>query len=281
MSTDRDTTRIVRSWLRSDEHESADRVLDAVLDRLDTTPQRRATRWPARRFPEMNSFAKFGIAAAAVAIAALLGFNYLVAPNIGGPGLADPTPTALPTPTPAPLEQQEGTLAPGSYAIDDVLPLRITVTVPAGWQKNVNPAQVWTANSEAHLAFATVDNVYVDPCAAAPVLRDPAVGPTVDELVAALEDLPNLEVSAPTDVTVAGFAGKQLELTAPDGSCSETRLWDLQPLNDAGPVEDHLRIWILDVNGERLVIGAQDRAGASTSDLDDMQAMVDSVRIGP
>ena len=37
MSTDRNPTRIVRSWLRSDEHESADRVLDAVLDQLDTT----------------------------------------------------------------------------------------------------------------------------------------------------------------------------------------------------------------------------------------------------
>ena len=30
MTTDRDMTRIVRSWLRTDEHESADRVLDGV-----------------------------------------------------------------------------------------------------------------------------------------------------------------------------------------------------------------------------------------------------------
>ena len=51
MSTDRDTTRIVRSWLQTDEYESADHVLDAVLDRLDTTPQRRSTWWPARRLP--------------------------------------------------------------------------------------------------------------------------------------------------------------------------------------------------------------------------------------
>ena len=123
----------------------------------------------------------------------------------------DTTPAPLSTPTPAPLDQQEGALARGSYAIDDVLSLRITVTVPDGWRKNANPAQVWTANSEAHLAFATVDNVYVDPCAAAPVLREPAVGPTVDDLVAALEDVPSLEVSAPTDVTVAGFAGMQAE----------------------------------------------------------------------
>ena len=92
MSTDRDTTRIVRSWLRTDEHESADRVLDAVLDQLDTTPQRRATWWPARRFPEMNNSAKLALAAAAVVVAALLGISFLrPGQNIGGP-VGDPTP---------------------------------------------------------------------------------------------------------------------------------------------------------------------------------------------
>ena len=88
MSTDRDTTRIVRSWLRTDEHESADRVLDAVLDRLDTTPQRRATWWPARRFPEMNNTAKLALGELAVVVIALLGIGFLLpgGPSIGGPG---------------------------------------------------------------------------------------------------------------------------------------------------------------------------------------------------
>ena len=49
MSTDRDvTTRIVRSWLHEDAHEDADRILNLVLDHIDTTPQRRAT-WLADR----------------------------------------------------------------------------------------------------------------------------------------------------------------------------------------------------------------------------------------
>jgi hypothetical protein len=38
MSTDRDTTRIVRSWLRTDENDAADRVLGSVLDQLEATP---------------------------------------------------------------------------------------------------------------------------------------------------------------------------------------------------------------------------------------------------
>ena len=85
MSTDRDTTRIVRSWLRADEHESADHVLDAVLDRIDTTPQRRVTWWPARRFSHMNNTAKLALVAAVFVVAALLGYNYFIAPNVGAP----------------------------------------------------------------------------------------------------------------------------------------------------------------------------------------------------
>ena len=50
MSTDRDTTRIVRSWLEEGVTALPDRVLDTVLDQVPATPQRRSW-WPARRFP--------------------------------------------------------------------------------------------------------------------------------------------------------------------------------------------------------------------------------------
>jgi hypothetical protein len=54
MQIESDLTRIVRSWLRRDEHEAADRVLDNVLGLLDATPQRPAW-WPARRLPHVNT----------------------------------------------------------------------------------------------------------------------------------------------------------------------------------------------------------------------------------
>ena len=105
MSTERDMTRIVRSWLRTDKHESADRVLDRVLALVDTTPQRRSW-WPARRITDMNTFARFGLAAAAVVIVAVIGINLLpVGSGVGGGGPAvtpSPSPTPPPTPSPPP-----------------------------------------------------------------------------------------------------------------------------------------------------------------------------------
>ena len=55
MSTDRDVTRIVRSWLEEGVTALPDRVLDSVLDQVPATPQRRVTWWPARRLPAMNN----------------------------------------------------------------------------------------------------------------------------------------------------------------------------------------------------------------------------------
>ena len=101
MSTDRDTTRIVRSWLEEGVTALPDRVLDAVLDQLPATSQRRPW-WPARRFREMNNALKLAIAAAAVVVVALVGINLMPGSGvIGGPG---PSPTPNPTPTLSPTQ---------------------------------------------------------------------------------------------------------------------------------------------------------------------------------
>ena len=39
---DRDVTRAIRSWLHEDRHKDATRIAAAVLDRVETTPRRRA-----------------------------------------------------------------------------------------------------------------------------------------------------------------------------------------------------------------------------------------------
>ena len=95
MSQQRDVTRLVRSWIREDQHESADRILGVVLDRLDTTPQRRSW-WPAWRSNRMNTSIKLIAAVAAVLVVAVAGYQFL--PRSGGVG-GEPTVAPSPSPT--------------------------------------------------------------------------------------------------------------------------------------------------------------------------------------
>ena len=100
MSAERDVNRIVRSWIRADEPDSADSVLQVVLSRLDTTPQRRSW-WPARRFPTLNSSARIGLGAAAAFAVAIAGIGLLRTASDVGP-TKSPTPSLTPSPSPSP-----------------------------------------------------------------------------------------------------------------------------------------------------------------------------------
>ena len=97
MSADRDTTRIVRSWLEEGATALPDRVLDAVLDQVPATSQRRPL-WPAWRFREMNNALKLAIAAVAVVVVAVVGITLL--PRSGGVGGPGPSPTPSPATEP-------------------------------------------------------------------------------------------------------------------------------------------------------------------------------------
>jgi hypothetical protein len=102
MSTERDVTRIVRSWLEEGVTALPDRVLDTVLDQVPATPQRRPT-WSPRRFAPMNRVLLTASAAAAVFVVVILGYNLLQRTGSVGtqPTLA-PSPSASPLPSPSP-----------------------------------------------------------------------------------------------------------------------------------------------------------------------------------
>jgi len=133
---------------------------------------------------------------------------------------------------------------------------------------------------------------------------DPAVGPTVDHLATALADLAPFQVtSPPKDMTVYGYGGKHLELTVPldlpvDESRDDRRWsgcfggqikswvapFDTTPgdafygYTDPGYTEE---FWILDVEGTRLMIAAERSAGSPKKDLDELRAILGSIRIEP
>jgi hypothetical protein len=65
------------------------------------------------------------------------------------------------------------------------------------------------------LSFWDVGKVARNPCHSIGHLSDP--GPTVDDLVTALEAQSMRNATAPTDVTLAGYSGKYLEWSVPKG----------------------------------------------------------------
>ena len=74
-----------------------------------------------------------------------------------------------------------------------------------------------------------VGNIFSDPCQS--VEFDPPPGPTIDDLVAAFADVPALNATAATDVTVDGFHGQQIEFTVPDYTDDECLLGGLPCFN--------------------------------------------------
>jgi hypothetical protein len=95
MKSERETTRIVQSWLEVGSTGIPDRVLDAVLAGLPSRPQRRS-RWLPRRTPTMKFLLPIAAAAAAIAVlAVVLGGRFLPnEPTVGGP-----TDSPIPAPT--------------------------------------------------------------------------------------------------------------------------------------------------------------------------------------
>jgi hypothetical protein len=299
MISDRDMTRIVRSWLEDGANVIPDRVLDSVLAELPTTPQRRHW-WQAWRNTFVMNSMRLALAAGAVVLATFVGLGIYF--NQGG--LVGPPPTPAPSvepspagsPTTVPMFRPAGGNVPaGTYVTSPPFPLQIEFTVPAGWESwgqatDGLGVSKYGAGPPAGSGFGfwIVGEVYSDPC------RRLTTGPvnpgsSVDDLAFALQSLENYQTAAPTDVSLGGYSGKYLEITAPadlrlsDCEAADPRLWRTERGGNRsvyGP-EEHDRIWILDVDGTRLLVKMAYRPGTPESDVAELEQMVDSIRIHP
>jgi hypothetical protein len=289
VTIEHDTARIVRSWLEEGATALPDRVLDAVLDQLPATPQRRASR-PAWRFADMSTSFKIALAAAALAVA-VFGLSIPMLTLVNGPGTA-PSPSTSPLPYTWPQP-----LAAGTYATRMIwdTPVEFTFTVPDGWQGM--DVEVIKSPADVGVMFALVGNVYADPCGH--VLMDPPVGPTVDDLAQALLGLPDttppgrdLTSAQMTPTTFAGYPAVTLSFVRPDDAgCPSASyyMWDAPPdsmragLPSGGTTfysERALhRIWIVDINGIRYLVDASSSLDATEADMAELQSVIDSIQI--
>lgn len=295
MSAERDTTRIVRSWLRTDEHESADRVLDNVLALLDATPQRRS-RWPARRIANMHAYAKLAMVAAAVVVVAVIGINMLPARGgIVGQPAATPTPVPSPTPTPSLLATPvagvfplAGILETGRrHAISlEGVPFTLTVPTPE-WTSNGTfgidrSGGVGPLGASFILWPDTPVGIFTDPCNGE---RGPTLGASLADLAAAVAAVPGTTlVSGPTDVTVGGHPAKRVVIRIPDEiDCDATSfyLWYAPTEGDARyatAAGSTITTWIVDVDGTPVWIDGETYKGAGRGPGKEIQQVIDSIR---
>lgn len=295
MSSDPETTRIVRSWLDEGVTQLPDRVLDAVLDEVPATPQRRATWWPVRRLSTMNTTLKFGLAAVVVAVAVLIGINALGTPaNLGGPG-PGPTdePTVEPTPSPESSPSDAGALPRVlTYSPGDGVEVTLTIAAPLWDGEGILEWGETGANAPdgaGMISFAGSEYyVYGDPCDwSSTIPETPAT--TVDEIVDALSDQASREASAPEDITVDGYAGKKVILDMADDvdfeACDEGLFALLgqsrgtsgddvgRYSQDPGQIEE---LWIVDVDGLIVVFDGVYYADTTPSVVDELRAILAS-----
>ena len=197
-------------------------------------------------------------------------------------------------------------LAAGSYFLDLVKrdehgtgPMkvpRIEITVPDGWFN----FEGWGLGKGKQLTIAvsfwSVDQVYATPCHwRSKPLVDP--GRNVSGLASALASQPLRDATSPRDVELDGMRGKFLEWSVPTNvafdwsvpgdslftDCDDDTFqswtasgWNGDRFQQAPGQVD--RLWILNVDGVRLVVDAYYLAGTTDDDRAELERVVNSIR---
>jgi hypothetical protein len=291
MSAERETTRIVRSWLRVDERESANRVLQIVLAGLDAAPQRRSW-WPAWRLHQMRPVLSLGFVAAAAILVIVVG---VALPAISSRSIG-PSPSH--DSAQAPVLPADGAIGAGTYRMNwpDA---EINVTLPPGW---------WATDGGAGIArnprqdqepvllmrLHAVTQVDTDVCTMSSPLVD--IGPTAADLTAALVAQRGRASSGPSTVMIAGYPARRFVLVV-SGNCpgpDGKRVWVDDPDRFVPPSTQLAwnspgfyllpggtgTVYVVDVDGKRVVITTLDQ-GSPAEDVVELEAILASMTIRP
>lgn len=198
-------------------------------------------------------------------------------------GPTDQPSSVAPSP---PLE--EGAVTPGRH-VGDFGDFDAEVTVPDGWwwsgeylvRASLAGTRAPDGASLVMLRTGTRLGLYTDPCQPSRAENpDVEVGPGVDDFVDAVVAEGVLDVSTPTDVSVDGHRGRFFELRAPSrlGDCV-WRPWS-PGLFAQGPA-NAWDVWVLDVDGRRVLVVASRFPGTPAGIRGELRRMVESVHFLP
>ena len=233
-----------------------------------------------RRVHRRHKVRRAAVAGAAGAVVAV-GLVWLpsVVDSINGmDGLTDPAVEQTePTPTATQLQPPQG-LEPGTYAFKfigqraDAAPRAVIELTSGAFRYD---GALLSAGPNRAISLWTVAEVSVDPCyGTSREWVDP--GETVAELAAALATQPLKNATAPVPVELGGYQGLYLETSLPPTGPDIADCVDRSVISwraDDGSLRRHAlagevdRLWILDADGDRLVIDASHAPGISTDEI--------------
>lgn len=235
-----DIERVLGYWLEDGPVAMPDRVVDVVARRIGQRPQRRS--WRLIRRSPMSPILRWGAAAAAVLVIAVVGYNLLPGNGIGGPG-PSPTPTLQPSATPvasaspSPASSSSavfpqwwtsdspsdgaGILPPGSVTTLSFMP-GSTFSVPDGWVNSGDASGYYelfpdTPANQAEFARwgALAQSILMGPHGSPWFICESVEnngGATAAEMVTALVANEALATSGLVDVAIGGLTGKQFDV---------------------------------------------------------------------
>jgi hypothetical protein len=206
----------------------------------------------------------------------------------GDPGVTTPSVEATVTPvSPSNTAGSERhTFTTGDPALDGAYV--ITMKLFDGYEAASDGHVVFGPDGGQGLSTWAVGNVFANPCHSNNTLLDPPIDSSVEGLVAGLASQKGHPATTPTDVEVDGYAGMYMEMTVPAGThvadCDhgEYRTW-ADPIEGERSLEAGQRdlLWIVDVDGDRLVIDAALGPKTTEQDRADRVHMVKSIQIDP
>jgi len=189
---------------------------------------------------------------------------------------------------PLPRVPDDSLLDPGRYvaAIDGApdAPLLPVLSVPEGYvgiEGGIGVADA-TDRVERVVWAWVVDMVYPHPCSVGEFAEP--VGPSVADLANALAAQALRAGTDPVPVTVGGYDGLYVELSVPDdvdvGACpgGQFRMWPSRWQSAPGQVD---MVWIVDVEGQRIVFDTSHFPGASSEEVAELRDMVTTATFEP
>jgi hypothetical protein len=191
----------------------------------------------------------------------------------------------------------DGSLPEGSHPLwASPVPITVSVSTP-GWFGErgegfvVKGEDAGGPDGAGMIVFEGRDlYVYADPCQWATTRPDTPAA-TVDELVVALTAQATRDASAPVDVTVDGHEGKSITLHVPDdavfSTCDHGEFGSWGQGSNPTPARYHQdpgqidKLWIVDVDGQPVILDIAWYEGTPQAVVDELEAMVESTTFGP